>query len=255
MAVSVRNLAEIRSWHVNDNVDVLLDEFSAKGLVLLEGIDKPEVLLRTLSPLGTVYYHRDSLANGLTHVSESGDGLRSAGYDGKLGFTQDGLIPHTDRSGAQVPPNILAFWIESQAAISGASLFVDGFVLFEEISYRFPAELAVLCRQNSAVFKSENGYFESSIFSVAGESLSIRFRFDQMIFLSPDAAKAVEVMLRVIRELSLVKRLSAGQGYLIDNMRWLHGRTHFVGARSAYRLLLSMGNEKKNIKETSFAVL
>ena len=254
MTASVRNLSEIGSWHVNDKVEVLLAEFSARGLVFLEGIEKAEVLLQTLSPLGTVYYHRDSLANGLTHVSTSASGLECAGDEGRLGFTQDGLTPHTDRSGTEDPPNALAFWIERQAAISGASLFVDGFALFEEMSCRFPAELVALCRPKSAIFKSEKGFIESSVFSTVGESLQVRFRFDQLMFLSPEAAKAVEIMLPVLRQLSLQRRLRAGQGYLIDNMRWLHGRTHFVGDRSAYRLLLSTGNENKAHTEPSVAV-
>jgi len=60
-------------------------------------------------------------------------------------------------------------------------------------------------------------------------------------------------MLPVVRELSLIKRLRAGQGYLIDNLRWLHGRTYVVGTRSAYRLLLSTGNEN-TLKEAGLAV-
>ena len=239
MTASVRHLSDIGSWSVNDSVEILRNEFAVKGLVFLEGFEKPEELLRTLSPLGTVYHHRDSLANGLTHVATSEDDAQSAAGAGKLGFTKDGLVPHTDRSGANDPPNMLAFWIERPAAISGASLFVDAFALFEVMSCRFPNELAVLCRPNAAIFKSETGYLESSVFSTEGERLRIRFRFDNMMFLSPDAAKAVDVMLPVIRELSAIKRLHAGQGYLLDNLRWLHGRTHFVGARSAYRLLLS----------------
>jgi hypothetical protein len=253
MTASVRHLSEIGSWSVSDSVETLRNEFSSKGLVFLEGLEKPEALLRALSPLGTVYHHRDSLASGLTHVATSEADAQSTAGDGKLGFTKDGLIPHTDRSGAKDPPNMLAFWIERPAAISGASLFVDGFALFEVMSCRYPDELAVLCRPNSAIFKSENGYLESSVFSTEGECLRIRFRFDKMIFLSPDAARAVEVMLPVIRELSLIKRLRAGDGYLIDNLRWLHGRTHFVGTRSAYRLLLSTGDED-TIKEAAIAV-
>lgn len=247
MIASIRSLSEIKTWHANDDVDVLLEEFFSKGLVFLDGIKTEKALLHALSPLGSVFRHRDSLENGLTHVTTSGNDLASASRTGKLGFTQAGLIPHTDRSGAPHPPNMLAFWIENQATISGTSLFVDGLTLFEKMSLHFPSQLAALCRPNSAIFKSENGYVESSIFSTDNDRLSIRFRFDQMIFLSPDAAKAVEVLLPLIRESSLTKKLTAKQGYILDNTRWLHGRTHFVGARSAYRLLLAVTTKEKDV--------
>jgi hypothetical protein len=110
--------------------------------------------------------------------------------------------------------------------------------LFDEVSAQIPAAIEALTRPRSVVFKSENGLIEGSIFFLCGDNFSVRFRFDRMVYLSPDVASVMPRFLEIIKQFTIMKRLGSDEGYLLDNHRWLHGRTHFSGTRSAYRLLL-----------------
>jgi alpha-ketoglutarate-dependent taurine dioxygenase len=227
-------------WAVDDGAERLARELSTVGAVVLNGIERAEQLLELMRPLGSIEPHRDSRPDGLTHIQADATQLSRAvaSSAGHLGFRQDGLFPHTDRSGLPRPPDLLAFWIETQSRVGGSALFVDGYELFERLSQTAPEDLQCLMSPGSAVFKSEGGLIESSIFSIDEGRLRVRFRFDNMVYLSPAAAKAVDKLVAAVGELTLCERLRSGQGYVVDNTRWLHGRTHFIGARSAYRLLL-----------------
>jgi alpha-ketoglutarate-dependent taurine dioxygenase len=228
-------------WSPAQGVASLRKQFEQHGFVLFRGIGSAATFLELFSRLGRIYRHHDSLENGLTHVRSVAMAQTDAADANRRGLTQDGLTPHTDRSGIDHPPKLLAFWIERQSAVGGASLFVDGHQLFDEVSAKSPAAIEALTRPKSVVFKSEKGLLESSIFDLREEELRIRFRFDRLVYMSPDVAAVVEDFMGLARDIALKLRLQSDEGYLIDNHRWLHGRTHFTGERSAYRLLLSEG--------------
>jgi alpha-ketoglutarate-dependent taurine dioxygenase len=227
-------------WDPSQGTQRLKKEFDHQGFILLKGIRNSEEFLGQLGNIGRIYHHHDSLPNGLTQIKHANDfeEHNNAIDTNRLGLTQDGLVPHTDRSGLINPPKLLAFWIERQSKIGGASLFVDGQQLFDEVSIQDPAAIEALTRPRSVIFKSENGLMEGSIFHLQNDDFSIRFRFDRMVYLSPDVASVMPRFLNIIKQFTVKKRLESDEGYLIDNHRWLHGRTHFTGERLAYRILL-----------------
>jgi alpha-ketoglutarate-dependent taurine dioxygenase len=208
--------------------------------VLLRGLRDACHFSETLSTLGNVYRHPHSRSDGLTHlVSESDDfELLQAAETNRLGMTESALTPHTDRSGMDDPPRLLGFWIESQSSVGGASTFVDGHRLIEDLSTHEPDSIRILTRPKSVIFRSEDGLREGEIVELSGEKLRLRFRFDRMVYFAPDVAELIPRLNDLIREQAKLVRLRAGEGYLVDNHRWLHGRTHFSGRRSCYRILL-----------------
>lgn len=231
------------TWTPDLGRRALQEALSHRGAVVFSGVRSAGSLLEHLGHLGAAYVHADSDASGLTHIASASDALvhRDAADTNKLGFTHEGLFPHTDRSGVPSPPRLLAFWCERQAPVGGSSLFVDGHQLFDDLSSASPAAIEVLTRPSSVVFKSERGLVESSVFTITHSRLSVRFRLDRMIYISPDVAGVLPLLKDSIKRLSLKQPLKDGEGYLIDNQRWLHGRTHYIGPRSAWRLLLSEG--------------
>lgn len=209
------------------------------GLIILENIKNKQDFLAQVSHLGEIVYHFDSMADGLTHiVNQAQTNKKDAALSNHLGLTQGALIPHTDRSGMETPPSLLAFWIESQSHNGGSSLFVDSHLVFEELSVINPEATQILTRPKSVVFKSEKGLFESSIFEVDEQNLYVRFRFDKMVYFSTEVSQVMPDLLKMIEKCTIRRKLGAGSGYILNNRRWLHGRTHFFGDRSAYRLLM-----------------
>lgn len=232
---------ELHSWEPSQGIEKLSEEINQRGLVLIKNISKSEQFLVLFSSLGKIYHHADSFSNGLTHIKYDGESVSrsNAAEVNKLGLTQGALVPHTDRSGIELPPRLLALWIERQSRIGGASIFADGQQIFEEISAHFPEAIEILSRPKSVVFKSESGLIEGSIFQICGDEFFMRFRFDRMVYLSPDVAEVMPIFLETLRKCLVKIRLNSNEGYLIDNHKWLHGRTHYSGFRSAYRLLIN----------------
>lgn len=219
------------------NIQQLLDD---NGIVFLENIKCKNEILNKVSDLGEIFFHHDSMADGLTHIVNyvDSDNVQKAALANHLGLTQRALIPHTDRSGMSTPPSLLVFWFERQSQSGGSSLFVDSHRVFEELSIQNPEAAEILTRPNSVVFKSEKGLLESSIFEVEQQKLFVRFRFDKMVYFSTDVSKVMPELLEMIKKCTITRKLVPGSGYILDNRRWLHGRTHFFGERSAYRLLM-----------------
>lgn len=230
---------QIQQWSFDKKAQIQ-QLLSDQGIVFIENINDSQDFLKEVCSLGEILFHHDSMENGLTHIVNNpySNKRQDAAILNHLGLTQGALIPHTDRSGLAAPPTILAFWIESQSHNGGSSLFVDSHQVFEELSIFNPEIIEILSRPKSVVFKSENGLLESSIFEINNETLYVRFRFDKMVYFSTEVWQVIPELLNMIKKCTIKQKLVSGSGYILNNRRWLHGRTHFFGERSAYRLLL-----------------
>jgi hypothetical protein len=67
----------------------------------------------------------------------------------------------------------------------------------------------------------------------------------------------VRTLRRLISDQTLAVPLEAGQGYLVQNGWWLHGRTRFAGQRLAWRILVEPWPIEQGIPliEPGFAAL
>lgn len=171
------DLTGIPWWTPEFGIPALRDHFQNHGLVLLKGFRKSQHFSETLGTLGQVYLHPHASPDGLTHlISESNPTEPTRAADSNLlGMTESALTPHTDRSGIDDPPQLLGFWIESQSSVGGASTFVDGHRLIEELSAHDPDSIRVLTRPRSVIFKSENGLMEGQILYLDGKKFTLRF--------------------------------------------------------------------------------
>lgn len=232
---------DLPTWEPGEGIAALVARYERAGIVLLREVTSALQLRELASGLGCVYLHPHAEASGLTHVTcgAAAADRRDAAARNELGLTNTALTPHTDRCAMAVPPELMAFWIEAQSAVGGVSTFVDGHRIVEELSSHDPESIHALTRPTSVVFKSEQGLQEGSILTLGRDRFLLRFRFDHMVYLAPDVAAIMPRFIALVRELTIKLPLATGDGYLLNNHRWLHGRTHFVGTRSAYRLLLS----------------
>ncbi|WP_028534075.1 TauD/TfdA family dioxygenase [Paludibacterium yongneupense] len=222
-------------WHPAQGLSRLRDTFEQRGLVLLQGIASPAEFIGQLGQMGSVYHRQDEDRPGLSHIRPDRSIMARYHFDPE----QTALEPHTDRCALAHPPRMLAIWVERQSRIGGTSLFVDGEALYADVAVHCPDIMSTLCRPGAIVYKSDDGDFvESSIFSLAGGRFSIRFKLDKMVYLAPDLAAVLPRFQETIRTSALNLRIASHEGYLIDNLRWLHGRTAFMGERSAWRLLI-----------------
>ena len=109
--------------------------------------------------------------------------------------------------------------------------------MIDAIKTRHPKLLGLITDAKYSSFRDDNGIFVPR--PIFDEKTGIlRFRFDDGIQLSASLVDAFPTLRALIYEFARPILLEAGQCYIIDNHRFLHGRTSFTGARELLRTLV-----------------
>lgn len=218
-------------------IEHIAQELARCGAVLLSGIEDSGHLLELARNLGPVIPHRDSDARGLTRIAPR-DNCHDAGYQG---FSSKGLSLHTDRAGEPGPPALMMLLCEKPAKMGGESILCDGKLVFDALRFSKRESLKRLCTHGTAVFGDRRSPYEGAVFESADNNLvRIRFRFDEMAFFSSRILGDLAYLLEALDSNTISLKLNAGEGMIIDNHRWLHGRTPYLGGRAMYRLLVGI---------------
>lgn len=209
-------------------------ELARVGLVLLEWVDGVTALRSAASGLFAVAAHRDSGADGVTMIADRG---RLATMPGMAGFGAAALPVHTDRSGVAEPPALLMTVCLRSADTGGEALLVDGQAVYEDLAEHDPAALDALSTPRSVLFGSAGGHLGAVFTPTAAGRVAVRLRRDGLVRFSPSVARALPALDAALDRHTRAVRFSAGEGYLLDNHRWLHGRRGFTGPRVLGRVL------------------
>jgi hypothetical protein len=205
------------------------------GIITFDGITSPSMLRDLVARVVPIEPHRDSNASGVTVLRpREGPAAKTAGY---LGFSREGLYPHTDGSAVQEPAMLVGLSCARRAPWGGDTLLVDGAAVFETLRTNAPGLLDVLQRLRSARFGSGDGLMGAVFSDADAGRVCVRFRRDDLVRYVPEAEVALPVLHDVIEALQVRVPLEGGQGYVVQNRRWLHGRTPFGGEREAWRVL------------------
>lgn len=211
--------------------DSLVATLALDGVVLLRQADVHDV--RTLlgwwaEPVS----HPHQAAEGLTVIAPGEVPTRSTGNE--AGFTSRGLPPHTDRSGHSQAPSLLATVMVSPAPPGGRALLVDGAAVLANLRRQFDEPAIAGLR-----LRTQDGGLATSVFEFDGDLIRIRYR-DDPVARPANAAGREDVVARLRRLIvaaTTSRPLRAGDGYILHNHRFLHGRTGFTGGRRLVRLL------------------
>jgi hypothetical protein len=204
------------------------------GLVLLKGVADPASLLRLARSIAMVVSHRDSDQNGVTTIADLGEEHARAGFGG---FTDRALSPHTDGSAVTRPPSLLITSCRQPAPAGGECVLVDGRAIHEDLADSAPEALAALRQPRAALFGGIAGYRGPVFTDQPDGRVAIRLRLDDLVQFSPEASRSLPVLRAAIDRHAITVSLAAGEGYVLNNHRWLHGRRAFVGARVLNRIL------------------
>lgn len=202
------------------------------GFVLFDGVINSDALLRLAHSIATVVPHRDSDRTGLTTIADRGGQVQS----GLAGFSADELDPHTDRSGIADPPVLLMMSCGRASSTGGECVLIDGAAVYNDLAENQPEALRALSTSRSALFGGATGYL-GSVFTEVGDRMVVRLRLDELAQFSPEATRWLPALRATIDRHANILTLKAGQGYILDNHRWLHGRRAFIGQRVMYRVI------------------
>jgi len=214
-----------------DTAAQLVPALSEHGLVLLNGVSNSDDLLRLAHSIATIVPHRDRDTAGLTTIADNGTQARS----GFAGFSACALNPHTDRSGIANPPILLMMSCEQRARRGGECVVIDGKAIYDDLAESNPQALKALSAPRSVLFGGAAGHL-GSIFTGIGDRITVRLRLDELAQFSPEVTRWLPALRATIGRHSNVFGLDVGQGYVLDNHRWLHGRQAFTGQRVMYRV-------------------
>jgi hypothetical protein len=126
---------------------------------------------------------------------------------------------------------------QQPAGEGGRTRVVDGASIASTLAEQYPAALRALSAPRAAFFGTAGGHLGAVLEPAGPGRTRIRLRLDDLAWFSADAAGAVSLLRTVIACHTQTFRLRAGEGLLLSNTRWLHGRDSFAGRRVMLRIL------------------
>ncbi|MFD7621470.1 TauD/TfdA family dioxygenase [Streptomyces sp. NPDC059802] len=204
------------------------------GLAMVDGLASRESVLTFARRVMALAPHRDSDPDTLTTIHDIGQGALRPGLAG-LGNGE--LLAHTEGSSIPEPPRLMLLVCLRQPVSGGEVLLTDGQAVHDHLSATVPVAVELMSRPGTA-FYGDGGGRPAQIFTRhPGGRTSIRFRQDELAQFSPVVGRCLPVLKAAIAAHQRTIALLPGQGYLIDNHRYLHARAPFSGPRSCLRAL------------------
>ncbi|WP_406237714.1 TauD/TfdA family dioxygenase [Nocardia sp. NBC_01009] len=208
---------------------------AADGFARFDRISTRAQLVTLGASLGRIVAHRDSDDDGVTTLQDRGGLAKKIGYEG---FGTSALAPHTDRSGVTEPPALLLVVCGRKSSSGGECVAIDGRGVYIDLATNDPESAHALTMPRTALFGGAAGYLGSIFEHVQGGRIRVRYRNDGLVKYSPEIMRFLPVLTAAIKRHTTHFALEPGQGYVLHNHRWLHGRTAFTGDRVMYRLSL-----------------
>ncbi|MFI1019998.1 TauD/TfdA family dioxygenase [Streptomyces olivaceus] len=212
----------------------VMELLRTQGVATVEGLDTRAKVLAFAQHVMTLVPHPDSDPDALTTIRDRGATSRRPGLAG-LGTGE--LLAHTERSSHPRPPRLMLMVCQQPAASGGDVLLTDGRALHDLLLERAPRALEMMALPGTAFYGDGGGHLSQIFTRHRGERVSIRLRQDALVAFSPLITPHLPHLRTAIEALQQRITLDVGQGYLIDNSRWLHARTSFCGNRLCLRAL------------------
>ncbi|MER0476926.1 TauD/TfdA family dioxygenase [Streptomyces sp. Edi2] len=221
--------------HRNSCADNLIFErLHANGLVLIDFLTSRQAVLDFARRVMEIAAHRDSDPDGLTTIHDTRRHAQQAGF---AGFGNGALLAHTESSSVPHPPKLMLLACQRAAGSGGEILLADGQAIYAELAERWP-EAADALSQPGTAFYGDGGGHPARVFTPYPDGrIALRLRQDRLARFSPLVTRHLPRLYKVIDAHQHPVALSPGQGYLVDNERWLHARKAFSGHRRCLRAL------------------
>ncbi|GAU70589.1 putative taurine dioxygenase [Streptomyces sp. NBRC 110611] len=204
------------------------------GLVTLDGLTSRDAVLAFATRIMHLVPHRDSDSDGLTTIRDTRRHPHRAGF---AGFGHGELAPHTERSGTPNPPRLMLLVCGQAAVTGGESLLTDGQAVHTDLFLGGQEAGLALAQPRTAFFGAGDGH-TTQVFTVhRSQRVSVRLRLDRLARWSPIVQPHLPQLRTAAVSHQITLALAPGQGYLLDNERWLHARRAFTGDRLCWRAL------------------
>ncbi len=206
------------------------------GMITFDTIQSTGELLHLCTRLGKIVNHKDADEAGVTRIVKRSDIQPTEGYQA---FTASHLTLHTDGSSTPDPATLVILWCAQPAEEGGMSLFVDGKQIYQVLAREYSYVLQALTVPNSALFTGAQAPLYGAVFSTLTDGIiCLRFRYDSLGYYAAPACTVLPIFIDLLDQHTISRTLQKHQGYVLQNGRWLQGRTAFRGEREMYRVLV-----------------
>ncbi|MFF7092837.1 TauD/TfdA family dioxygenase [Streptomyces rubradiris] len=229
--VFVRNRVDLTVLGAEEEIAGRLRE---TGLVTVDGLASRTAVLAFAVRIMKLVPHRDSDSDGITTIRDTRRHTLRAGF---AGFGNGALDPHTERSGTPNPPRLMLLVCGQAAETGGECLLTDGQAVHSDLFTGEREAGSALAQPRTAFFGAGDGH-ATQVFTVHDDlRVSMRLRFDRLARWNPMVQPYLPHLRAAVARHQVPLDLAPGQGYLLDNERWLHARRAFTGDRVFWRAL------------------
>lgn len=215
------------------SVPDLEDRIRGSGGLLTFQCGEEDVVLQAARGVGEVMLHPDSDARGITPIR-----LTEGRID--VGLTTGELMAHTDRPATEVPPRYLLLWCKRAPEDGGEAVVYRGRDVVRYLEEHDTATLAALTSSQAAIFRTGEYEHVGPIIRIENDQVvEVRLRFDRLIHFSWDVARCMPAFLTALESVARRFALQPGQGYMLDNRTWFHGRAAYTGEREMSRIMVA----------------
>ncbi|MCC3771717.1 TauD/TfdA family dioxygenase, partial [Streptomyces sp. UNOC14_S4] len=219
------HFVDIQSPRVEEAVRERLRD---SGMITLGGFSSRTAVRDFASRIMDIAPHRDSDPDGLTTIRDTRRHTHLAGYGG---FGNGELAPHTERSGVPEPPRLMLLVCGTPAYVGGECLLTDGRAVYTDLAARRRDAILALSKPRTAFFGGGDGHPTQVLTEHPDGRVSVRLRLDGLARFSPIVQSYLPDLRSALTTYQIRLPLAVGQGYLLDNERWLHARAAFTGPR------------------------
>eukprot|EP01040_Poterioochromonas_malhamensis_P000569 gene569-609_t len=232
----------------SDLISLISHELRDNGIVLIRHVTNREKLSCVGSALGDIEQPREVGEGPFSVITAREDVIsQRESFSSADGYSSKALPLHTDRSAKKNPPDILICVVEKQSSIDGESTLCDGKQVAEHVKSENPEFFHSLLT-TSVHFQFKDGSLSAPLLEEKNGVFSWRLRQDAQIFLPLALVEHWKYFLQVLAQFTCTLRFEEGEGYVLNNRRWFHGRNSFEGERRVIRLLITGFEGKKLVQ-------
>ncbi|MFC4517788.1 TauD/TfdA family dioxygenase [Streptomyces ehimensis] len=224
--------------HLGDGWDdcaaaVVSDRLWRTGLVTVSGLTDAEAVADLASQVMDTSAYGGFGPYGLHAVCDTR--RHAHRVDGAV-LTRAPVDLHTCGAALPQPPRLVLLACAQEGLAGGETLLADSRAVFDDLAREHPEAAHALSLPGAAFFgRGEDAFAAPVLEAVTEERRMVRLRQDGLIRWPKDIQRHVPALRAGLARHRQETRLRPGEGLIMDNSRWLHGRTGFTGDRLFYR--------------------
>ncbi|UQI45904.1 TauD/TfdA family dioxygenase [Streptomyces sp. HU2014] len=216
-----------------DAAGVIADRLWRVGLVTVSGLTTAEAVADFAARVMDTSAYDEGGLFGLHGIRDTRQHTHRV--DGAV-LTRGPVDLHTCGAALPEPPRLVLVVCFRKASRGGETLLADGRAVFDDLLREQPDAAHALSLPGAASFGRGADAFAAPVFQIlAGKRRVVRLRQDGLIRWPEHTQPYVPALRARLARHQRVIKLRPGEGYLLDNSRWLHGRGPFAGNRIFHR--------------------